>query len=81
VAIGVDSHKSTLTAAVVDELGRHPDSRQFISDSSGHEALHNWITLRAHSSRRRRVLRDLRRRSHEVPDGGREETSGKSHPT
>jgi transposase len=44
VAIGVDSHKSTLAAAAVDELGRVLDARQFTNDGRGHEALREWVT-------------------------------------
>jgi transposase len=44
VAIGVDSHKSTLAAAAVDELGRLLDARQFTNEERGHEALRDWIT-------------------------------------
>jgi transposase len=47
VAIGVDSHKSTLAAAAVDELGRLLDARQFTNDEGGHEALRDWVATHA----------------------------------
>lgn len=44
VAIGVDSHKSSLAVAVVDGLGRPLGVRQFHNDDSGHVALLDWIS-------------------------------------
>lgn len=43
VAIGVDSHKSTLAVAVLDELGQLIASREFSNDDHGHGALIQWI--------------------------------------
>jgi transposase len=43
VAIGVDSHKATLAAAAVDEVGRQLDSRQFSNDRAGHRRAFDWI--------------------------------------
>jgi len=43
VAIGVDSHKASLAAAVVDPLGRVLDAREFPNDPKGHEALWGWV--------------------------------------
>jgi hypothetical protein len=43
VAIGVDSHKSTLAVAVLDELGRVIGSNEFSNDDSGHGTLLEWI--------------------------------------
>jgi transposase len=42
VAIGVDSHKSSLAAAGLDELGRVVGVREFPNDARGHEALLQW---------------------------------------
>ena len=42
-AIGVDSHKSTLAVAVLDELGRVIGSNEFANDDSGHSTLLEWI--------------------------------------
>ena len=39
VAVGVDSHKSSLAVAVLDELGRLVGSREFLNDDGGHGAL------------------------------------------
>jgi transposase len=43
VSIGVDSHKQTLAAAAVDEVGRPLDSLEVSNDLQGHKRLHNWI--------------------------------------
>ena len=42
VAIGVDSHKSSLAAAALDELGRVVGVKEFPNDARGHDALHQW---------------------------------------
>jgi len=42
LAIGIDSHKSTLAAAAVDELGRAVSVGVFGNDSEGHRALLEW---------------------------------------
>lgn len=44
VAIGMDSHKETLAAAAVDELGRVIDVREFRNRPDGHRALIGWIS-------------------------------------
>jgi hypothetical protein len=50
VAIGIDSRKSSLAAAV-DELGRTVGGREFANDPRGHKALLGWV--RAHEEGRR----------------------------
>ncbi len=42
VAIGVDSHKSSLAAAALDELGRVVGITEFPNDARGHDALLRW---------------------------------------
>jgi transposase len=44
VAVGIDSHKSSLGAAVVDELGRLKDAREFSNDPRGHRAAREWMS-------------------------------------
>jgi hypothetical protein len=41
-SIGVDSHKCSLAAAAVDELGRVIGVREFPNDPQGHAALLTW---------------------------------------
>jgi transposase len=41
-AIGIDTHKATLAACAVDELGAVLAEREFANDSAGHEALAAW---------------------------------------
>ena len=43
VAIGVDSHKETLAAAAVDELGRQLAAQVFANDPAGHRRAASWI--------------------------------------
>ncbi|MBA2446345.1 MAG: transposase [Nocardioidaceae bacterium] len=43
VAIGIDSHKGSLAAAAVDEVGRPRASREFSNDPRGHRSLLRWI--------------------------------------
>jgi transposase len=43
VAIGVDSHKSSLAVAVLDEIGRSVGVREFSNDNQGHGSLLAWI--------------------------------------
>jgi transposase len=43
VAIGVDSHKSSLAVGVIDELGRVLAAREFPNDGRGHDSLLAWI--------------------------------------
>lgn len=43
VAIGVDSHKGSLAAAVVDGLGRVIEARGFPNHPKGHDALGAWV--------------------------------------
>lgn len=42
-SIGIDSHKATLAAAAVDEVGRILETQEFSNDPSGHAQLSNWI--------------------------------------
>src|SRR5438132_5296337 len=42
VSIGVDSHKGSLAAAGVDELGRVLGVKEFPNDPAGHLALLEW---------------------------------------
>ena len=42
VAIGIDSHKSSLAAAALDQLGRVVGVREFPNDARGHDALLQW---------------------------------------
>ena len=51
VAIGVDSHKSSLAAAAVDPLGRVIGAEEFPNSPEGHEALLGWV--RRHDPDRR----------------------------
>lgn len=44
VAVGIDSHKSSLAAGAVDELGRSIAASEFRNDPAGHEALMAWIS-------------------------------------
>lgn len=44
VAIGIDSHKSSLAVAVLDDLGRQVGVREFGNDPVEHENLRRWIT-------------------------------------
>jgi len=43
-AIGVDTHKDTLAACLVDELGTALDERTFANDPTGHRALLDWAS-------------------------------------
>src|SRR5665809_141083 len=43
VAVGVDSHKSSLAIAVLDDLGRPIGVREFVNDSRGHDAVVKWV--------------------------------------
>jgi transposase len=43
VAIGVDSHKSSLAVGVIDELGRIVRSEEFVNNDDGHSALLEWV--------------------------------------
>jgi transposase len=42
VAIGVDSHKSSLAVGVLDEIGRATGVREFTNDKHGHDLLISW---------------------------------------
>jgi len=46
VTIGIDSHKSSLAVALVDDVGRELASEQFGNDAGAHEALHAWVRAR-----------------------------------
>jgi transposase len=48
VAIGVDSHKSSLAAATLDELGRVVGVREFPNDERGHDAVLRWSKGQGH---------------------------------
>src|SRR5919106_229462 len=48
VAIGVDSHKSSLAAAALDQLGRVVGVREFPNDARGHDALLQWSKAHGH---------------------------------
>jgi transposase len=43
VAVGIDSHKSSLAAGAIDELGRSIATSEFRNDPQGHTALMRWI--------------------------------------
>ena len=43
VAVGVDSHKSSLAVAVLDDLGRAVGIREFTNNLQGHESLKKWV--------------------------------------
>jgi transposase len=43
-AIGVDTHKDTLAACLVDGLGMARDEREFANDPAGHSAFAAWVT-------------------------------------
>jgi len=43
VAIGVDSHKGSLAAAVVDELGKLIEATEFPNHPKGHDAFLAWV--------------------------------------
>ena len=43
-AIGIDTHKATLAACVVDELGAAVAERTFDNDPAGHRAVLGWAT-------------------------------------
>ncbi len=42
-AIGIDTHKDSLAACLVDELGAALDERTFANDPAGHRALLDWL--------------------------------------
>jgi Transposase len=42
MAIGVDSHKETLAACAVDEIGRQDAAAEFPNSRPGHTALLDW---------------------------------------
>jgi transposase len=52
VAIGVDTHKSSLAACLVDELGRELGHAEFRNDPKGHGALLAWVERLAPGERR-----------------------------
>jgi transposase len=43
VAIGVDSHKSSLAVAALDEIGRPVEVREFSNDVRGHDSALEWV--------------------------------------
>jgi len=44
VAIGVDTHKATLAACLVDGLGMAREEHEFPNDPTGHRAFSAWVT-------------------------------------
>lgn len=46
-AIGIDTHKDTLAACLVDELGVALEERTFDNDPAGHRALLDWASASA----------------------------------
>ena len=42
VAIGVDTHKASLAACAIDELGRAISERTFSNNPKGHEEFVRW---------------------------------------
>ena len=52
VTIGIDSHKSSLSVALVDELGRELAHEEFGNDAGGHRALYGWVVGLAPGERR-----------------------------
>ena len=46
-AIGIDTHKDSLAACLVDALGAALDERTFANDPMGHRALLDWLLARA----------------------------------
>lgn len=43
VTVGVDSHKSSLAVAVLDDVGREIGVREFPNDAKGHDSLAEWV--------------------------------------
>ena len=43
VAIGVDSHKSSLAVGILDETMRTVGVREFTNDGAGHDSLIDWV--------------------------------------
>jgi transposase len=46
-AVGIDTHKDSLAACVVDELGAPLAERMFANDPAAHEALWSWVQAAA----------------------------------
>jgi transposase len=46
-AVGIDTHKDSLAACVVDELGAPLAERTFSNDPTGHEAIWTWVQAAA----------------------------------
>jgi transposase len=46
VVIGIDSHKETLAAAAIDELGKVAAVREFSNSPRGHRKLQGWVRAR-----------------------------------
>jgi transposase len=49
-AIGIDTHKATLAACCVDELGTPVSERTFDNDPAGHRALLDWAAQVGHDT-------------------------------
>ena len=45
VAIGVDTHKSSLAACAIDGLGRSLAERSFANSAAGHRAFEQWLRV------------------------------------
>lgn len=43
ITVGIDTHKATLAACAVDELGRPLAERTFPNDRQGHAAVRSWL--------------------------------------
>jgi transposase len=43
ITVGIDTHKATLAACAVDELGRPLEERTFPNDRQGHAAVRSWL--------------------------------------
>lgn len=50
-AIGIDTHKATLAACAIDELGGPAAEQTFANDPAGHAALIDWARLAAPGAR------------------------------
>jgi transposase len=50
-AIGIDTHKATLAACAIDELGRPVAEQVFVNDPAGHAALLGWARQAAPGAR------------------------------
>lgn len=51
VVVGVDSHKATFAAAVVDLIGRPVETRQYPNDPKGYGEFLRWAKSKGELSR------------------------------